>query len=344
MLNFEEFQESVQMNLKDYLGEELKDVSIRLNEVTKNNGVVLHAISVCQSDNNVAPNIYLDDYFKKYEEGASMEEIMNQIAVTVGKHIETPEEFKDIGKAFQDFNFVKDKLIVTTVNGFRNSAMLEGMPHQSREDLALIYKVMIGNDEFGTATITIKNEHMQMWGVSAEELHELAMKSSEALLPATVQSMNEVMREMFAKDGMPDEIAESMFAEMSPTEQMYVISNASKTNGASAMFYEGVLPKLAEDIGTDLYILPSSLHEVIAVSCEMGTPENLAEMVKEVNGTQVSVEEQLSDHVYRFDAAKNTLTLADTTMEELQSVVAESKETYEATKSTTEGARPHHHR
>ena len=49
-----------------------------------------------------------------------------------------------------------------------------------------------------------------------------------------------------------------------------------------------------------------------------GSYKDLSEMVREVNGTQVSEEEQLSDHVYRFDAAKKTLSLADTTMEELK--------------------------
>ena len=40
-------------------------------------------------------------------------------------------------------------------------------------------------------------------------------------------------------------------------------------------------------------------------------------MVQEVNGTQVSIEEQLSDHVYLYDAKAKSITLADTSVEEL---------------------------
>ena len=45
MLNFQEFQEYVQMNLHEVLSDEYKNVVVALNEVSKNNGTVLHAVS-----------------------------------------------------------------------------------------------------------------------------------------------------------------------------------------------------------------------------------------------------------------------------------------------------------
>ena len=86
------------------------------------------------------------------------------------------------------------------------------------------------------------------------------------------------------------------------------------------------------------------MHECIAVSTDMGTPESLAEMVQEVNGTQVATEEQLSDHVYRYDAKAKTISLADTTIEQLEAKVSENTQSYEATQSQAEAARPRHHR
>lgn len=269
---------------------------------------------------------------------------MGEIGRVAMDNMRAPEEFASIGRDFQNFDFVKDKIIMVAVNAERNRDLLAGAPHQCREDLALIYKVMIGDNKDGIATITIKNEHMAMWGVTTETIHDLAMENTKEILPVTIQSMNEVMREMFAKDGMPDEIAEAMFADMPANQQMYVISNASKVNGAASMFYEDALSGLADRIGTDLFILPSSVHECIAVSTDMGTPESLAEMVQEVNGTQVNLEEQLSDHVYRFDAKAKTISLADTTMEQLEAKVSENTQEYDASQSQTEGSRPRHHR
>ena len=111
---------------------------------------------------------------------------------------------------------------------------------------------------------------------------------------------------------MDEEMMEVLFDDRPADEQMFVISNTSKVNGAASMFYEDVLSDLAEKMGTNLYILPSSIHESIAVSAKMGNPEHLAEMVAEINAGQVTPEEQLSDHVYLFNAEEKTLTLADT--------------------------------
>lgn len=344
MLNFTEFQEYVEMNVLDFMPEQYKNASVRLNTVTKNNGMELHALNVLPEGSNIAPSIYLEGFYDKYESGKDLDEVVQNIATFTAEHLQAPDEFATIGRDFQNFDFVQDKIIMVAVNAERNRALLNDAPHQMREDLALIYKVMIGRDEEGSATVTIRNEHMAMWGVTADQIHELAVKNTEKLLPVTVQSINEVMREMFARDGMPDEMAESMFEEMPMNQQMYVISNESKVNGAAAIFYEDALSGLAEQMGTDLYILPSSIHECLALSTDMGTPDMLAEMVHEVNGSEVSAEEQLSDHVYRFDAKAKSITLADTTMEQLQAMVSENTQSYEAAQNQTEGNRPRHHR
>ena len=342
MLNFEEFQDYTKRVLKDHLPEELSGATIRSNDVTKNNGLILHGITVQPEGSNIAPTIYLDGYFKDYENGEKLDEVIDRIATVAKNNAHAPSELGDIAKTFLDFDNIKDKIIMVVVNTEKNREMLAGVPHQNREDLSLIYKVALGNDEMGMATITIKNEHMEAWGVTAEEIHEHAMENSKELLPVTVQSMNEIMREMFGHDGMPDDMAELMFEEMPMNQQMYVISNESRINGAAAMFYEDALSGLAEQMGTDLFILPSSVHEIIAVSTDMGDPEYLAQMVQDVNGGQVSPEEQLSDHVYRYDAAARSISLADTTMEQLQDRVSENIVAYEATQTETEGARPRH--
>ena len=115
-------------------------------------------------------------------------------------------------------------------------------------------------------------------------------KITRRILPPTVRSMNDVIREMFVKDGMPEEMADMMVGEMPPERSMWVISNGKQgVNGAISMLYEDKLHKLAENIESDLYILPSSVHEVIAVSADMGEPDELAQMVNEINTDQVAL-------------------------------------------------------
>ena len=82
---------------------------------------------------------------------------------------------------------------------------------------------------------------------------------------------------------------------------MYVLSNKSKLNGSGCLFYHNLLHNLCEKLECDLYILPSSIHEVILIPAyDHDSYDELTSMVKEVNSTQLSKEEILSDHVYFY--------------------------------------------
>lgn len=305
--NIEDFQEFVKENLVSYLPDELKDATIESRNVTKNNGITFHAIEVAQKNSNIAPMLYLESFFDSLET-QSIDTVMKNIADVAAKA--TPAEYDGIAEKFTDFDFVRNHVIMVAVNTERNTELLSQVPHYDKEDLSLIYKVMLGNIYGGLATITIRNEHLQFWGVTGEEIHEIAMKNSQELLPVTVQSMNTALMGMLPKDELPEEFVEALLEDMPANQQMYVISNKEMKNGATSMFYDDALETLSEKIGTDLYILPSSIHEVIAVSTDFGTPETLSEIVREVNGTQVSEEEQLSDNVYYYSAATKDWTLA----------------------------------
>ena len=342
MFNFEDFCDYVQMSIKDHLPVEQQDAKVTINNVMKNNGLTLHGVVVHPEGQCVAPTIYLEGFFKQYEGGADLDSVMDKIAGTISEHLNTPEEFSDVAQMYSNYDAVKDKIVMAVVNTAKNRELLSQVPHTEREDLSLIYKVVVGTGADGIGSITIRNEHMEQWGVTVDEIHEMAMKNTKEILPVTVQTMTEVMREMFGSDGMPEEMAEMMFSDMPLNQQMFIISNKSKVNGAASMFYEDTLSELADKIGTSLYILPSSVHEVIAVSTDMGTPEALAGMVREVNGGQVAPEEQLSDHVYKFDAKAKIISLADTTMEQLK--VSENNVNYEATQAAGEVNRPRHRR
>ena len=82
---------------------------------------------------------------------------------------------------------------------------------------------------------------------------------------------------------------------------MYVLTNKICINGATVLLYKDVLNELSVLLDSDLYLLPSSVHEIIAIPYENPQQQfHLEEMVQEINRTQVSPEEVLSDHVYVF--------------------------------------------
>lgn len=159
MLNFEQFQEYVSDHIKEFLPEELRSANVELNSVNKNNGRELHAILVRPEGCSIAPTVYLDGFYEGYEDGASLDSVMKDIADTAAKN-QSPEEFANIAEDYRNLDFVKDRIVMAVVNAEKNQEMLQETPHKMKEDLAVIYKVMIGADAHGLASIIVKQPHM----------------------------------------------------------------------------------------------------------------------------------------------------------------------------------------
>lgn len=91
---------------------------------------------------------------------------------------------------------------------------------------------------------------------------------------------------------------------------LYVLTNSSRVNGAACILYDNLLKKFANDVHSDLYILPSSVHEVIIVPKKNAFDKSeLADMVREVNEQGVSQDEILSDNVYEYNRKNGLITM-----------------------------------
>jgi hypothetical protein len=149
--------------------------------------------------------------------------------------------------------------------------------------------------------------------LSEEQLYELAIENTRRLLPPVIKSMNDIIHDMLIKNGAPTELTDEMITDIPENQTMWVISNDRGVNGAISVLYEDKLQELAERLDSDLYIMPSSIHEMIAIPAFTDEPDKLAEMVTEVNMDQVALGERLSNQVYHYDKNLRKLSLATDT-------------------------------
>ena len=320
-MTFEEFKQEIADNIKDHLPDQYQDSTIQLNTVQKNNEA-LDAITITSPDSNVSPTIYLNSFYEDYQNGQDMDTILDHIADIRVEH-EVSQDF-DVSK-ITDFDQVKDHIAARVVGIEDNSDLLDQRPHAVMDDLAVTYCVMLGEDANGSMSVPITNQLMETWGVTQEELHDLAKANQEELTPSTFKSMNEVMAEMMIPQMMSDmgvdrETAQEMIESMMPPEdKMYVLSNEQKLNGAAALLDDKMMNQIAEKVGGDFYILPSSVHEVLIVPADAGMDlKDLEAMVQEVNETQVAPQDRLSDHVYQYDNDTHEVFRADRAEEHMQ--------------------------
>ena len=112
------------------------------------------------------------------------------------------------------------------------------------------------------------------------------------------------MRRLMRKWGADEEEIKEAFPGYTKTplrERIYVVSNKHDFFGANALLYSDVIAEVAAKIGTDCYILPSSVHDLIILSTETYYKENrLANIVKTTNNESVRPQERLSDSVYMY--------------------------------------------
>lgn len=291
-MEFTNFTTLVQREVEKRAGENYR---VKLNDVMKNNGVVLRGITLMQDDSNISPTIYLNPYYDAYENGDTT------LGTVIDEVIDTYERNKinrsiDM-KFFLNYETVRSRIIFKLINTEKNRELLRDVPYIPFHDLSIVFQCLVSEERFGNASILIHNVHLQLWKVNARELYECALENTPLLQGYELADMNTVLEEMKALGGMDDEEIEDMQQEV----PMYVLSNKSRINGASCILYKDILKDFAMVVDKDLYVLPSSIHEVILLPSD-GTQESeqLKEMVREINQSQVEKEEVLSDSVYYY--------------------------------------------
>lgn len=329
MMKYEIFREVVADTFQNYLPEEYKNMEMKIVSVNKVNRMMDGINLIGNGEKAVSPTIYINDMYDHYTLCNDLQEAIQSGADRMVEAFKKCPEVPTIG-----FAEAKDNIVFQLVNTEQNREMLAEVPHREFQDLSIIYRWVVKVDAEGIQSTVVKNGLAEQFGVNEEQLFKLAAENTRRIFPPCIKSMNEVLLEMFEKDGMPREIAEMMLGEMPADRMMYVISNDRGINGAISMLYEDKLHSLAMELENDLYILPSSVHEVIAVSVDMGEPYELAQMVSEINMDQVALEERLSNQVYHYDKDLRKVSLAtDTPNKRLDGIVAEPPMVYEAKQS-----------
>ena len=92
--------------------------------------------------------------------------------------------------------------------------------------------------------------------------------------------------------------------------KMFILTNEQKLFGAATMLYPNILKSVADKLESNLFILPSSTHEVLVVPSEKNDAMYLMSVVNEVNNHSLATEDILSYNVYLYDRLKDEISMA----------------------------------
>lgn len=285
------------MTKKEQFFAEMKEALMRLKpegmEITfmrfdKQNRMGLHGCTLAMPEAAAAPTFYLEDLYEAYLNGTAVEDIAEGV-IEFAK--ENNRAVIPNGIDVVDYESTRKHLGLMVIGAEENREYLETLVHEVIEGLALVPIVFI-NDENSTGCIKIKKELLLAWEVTAQEVMEEAKQNSERVMPPTFKLMSDILRENSDLD--LDDLCVPEEAEL------FVVSNRHFVYGASVAFYPGFLERIGKALGTDFYILPSSINEMLILRDLGQDPMMLLNIVKTVNRTEISPEEILADAVFYY--------------------------------------------
>ena len=298
-ISFEEFCNYMKENVPKYLDDIIED-SVTVAEITKNNGKKLTALQITDVEHpKIANCIYLEYYYDAYIKGKDIDIVVADIVDAYKKIVNNNVRcnLKVEEYITPDVNRIIPKLI----NYEKNTEMLEHCPHIKFQDMAITFRVCayIGEDQ--VASCLLRYEQFDLLNMSIEELYDKSLKNYERLLPPVVRNMMDVLKD--ANCDLPPNGRD---------DNLFVISNEKGTNGATSVLLDFVRDNVAELVEDNYYLIPSSIHEFLAVPDKLvDDPEMVIGYINEVNKAMLAETDYLSNTLYHYDIREKKISMVN---------------------------------
>lgn len=240
-------------------------------EVTKN-GVNLTGIRYHKEGCNVAPTFYIDHCKTDIE------------AITACKKVFS-EPIPDFSDPFESFDPSKLTARVYAKGKVDTDIKRDFL------DMEIVATWSVNKGDIN-GSITMRSDYLKLIGMTAEEVLNKAIENTCKATYA--KSLVEYL-------GIPYGLVPDI---------MYMLTSSFCSYGAAAILNTEALKEVADKLHSDLFVLPSSVHEVITVPAESDDVETLLQMVRCVNATELEPTEKLTDNVYRFNRSTQELVIA----------------------------------
>lgn len=291
--------------LTTYLTKKLPAGSVvNLSGVLKNNGYQPDCLTVSSPQTIASPALYPSQYYHRLQRQQDTFE-------TVAAEILSIFLQEDISRQldlslFSDPSHIRRHLVCKLIHTGKNLSLLKTVPHLPFLDLSIVFFLLLPcREQDSAATVLIDNKTLMLWDLKEKELMSLARENTPRLLHHDLIPMNTMIRKVLKPDAADRLTQKEKETDMSP---MFVLTNHLRLFGAGCLLYPHLLSDFSGRCGSDLYILPSSIHEVLLLPVsDAFSQEDLTQIVRQVNEDHVSQDEFLSDHAYLYSAKEQRI-------------------------------------
>lgn len=284
----EEFQEYLIKELQNRL-----DKNYKIDSYTDENNYIL---IIGNKNNLIKSTFYIEPYFRLYKKVNSLEPIFLDITEKIVS-MEKIQKKVEPNLNLTNYEQIKESIFFRLVNTQKNIELLQSVPSISFLDLSIIFYIEI-QTQVGSVTILIKNDLATILKISKAQLYKDALNNLQTFKPCRIKNLSDVVFET-ETETVPSEISDFL-----------VMTNAYNKYGASCILYPDALKRIAEKLKKDIFIIPSSIHEVLVTVNQNIKVQDLAKMLHEVNIEELAPEEQLSFHIYKYSIKDDSISIA----------------------------------
>ena len=273
--------------------------------IIRNNELIYQGTETLIYGNRVHRSAYLEHFYKVFDHDADLRRSVGRM-IRVDVNLDAIAECESVIGDITDWEKMQSKVFCQVINKARNLKLLQEVPNTEYLDLAAIYQLEFRDWKSYIYSARITKKMLERRGISVETLHEQALSNMKKRFPYKIEPLEDIIlnQTAFDREHIPDGNKMNL--------PVYVIQNRLESDGAAVILNKEPFDKLTDQVGANLIIFPTSVHEVMAVpETVVNIPAlDLKTLLMQINIGCIRKEEQLSPHIYRYNREKREMEIA----------------------------------
>ena len=260
--------------IKTTLGDGYK---VEVKDYYHNNETKAGVLILDLKNKKTAPIFYLDRYFNSKKQWTP-----DEIAADIIEKFHSLQDVPTVPDITPEK--VKEGLRLRVVGIAGNERMLEPIPYITiADDIAVFLQVILSQDETGTQSVKVTRDLLDAVKIQFADAFQSAKENTEK--EGEIHGLGDVL-------GIEDEAP------------LILATNETFTQGAAVIACDSILDQMLDRLHTErMFVIPSSVHEILAGDADLMDADTLGAMVCDINAAQVAPCDRLTNSAYEYSRA-----------------------------------------
>lgn len=246
--------------------------------------------------------VHVKELFEEFSKGTSFDSIVDSSVEDI-KQMQKQSLYKEAKKIW-DYETAKDSLFIRLLNYDDNSEELKDAIYKRIGDIAQVLYMKVSERDGNVMSTKILKSVLEKWQansdlLSEDYIFEEALKNTERMSPPRIYRWEQMIfdpeyeGEEFMSPGTESAISKDFIGNC--------LSIPEKTNGAVAIFYPGVAERFANVLDSDLYLVFTSIHEVMVHRTNGVNAGDLSTILQDTLKEVTPKRDSLTKKIYKYE-------------------------------------------